>query len=312
MSLLSPPKPVDFTPPSPRQVQEHLERNPAIGHSRAATWAPLVALVAAVIIAMTAPPGPAAMLPWLIILGLLFYSAARVRRARDLEARAARIQELALLRRHAMSLRLAWKLLPHVGRNPELHMRTVAIMALNMDLVGAAESSLVAYQYLLERLPKGHPGIVQIQVQAALAQLASDHLLDADATLRRLRDLDNAKQSNVATATYHLALLAQQVCTHHDADALPLAQGLVQKLQPLGVDAGYGYALMALAHHRVGQRQAEDGGEIRNHAPATAAWWSKATLLLPVDALTGRYRELEVLTADATLAGAVQRATPPQ
>ncbi len=270
-------------------------------------------MAAAVGLALTAPAGPVVVLPWLIILGLLFYSAFRVRRGRNLEARVQRVTDLAMLRRYVPSLRLAWQLLPAVSRNPELHLRTVVILGLNLDSVGACEAALVTYQYMLERLPKNHPGLAQLQAQAALAQLASDHLLDADATLRRLRDLENVEPANPVTATYHLARLAQMIRTHHDAEALPMAAGLVERLRPLGVEAGYGYGLMALAHHRVNLRRDEtvaDGtGETYNDE--SAAWWSKATLLLPVEALTHRYTELAALTADETVNTATRSPLPP-
>ncbi|MEX0776694.1 MAG: hypothetical protein WD042_13405 [Phycisphaeraceae bacterium] len=312
-----------FAPPSPQQVHAHLERYAATGPSKVATWAPLALLVAAVVLAVNVEGGALAILPWLILLAMFIYSGVRTARLRTLEGRAIYVQELAMLRRHVESLRLAWRLLPSVTHLVELHTRTVALIGHNLEQVQAYESALAVLDYLLARMPADSPAAVQLRVQRAIAQLESDHLLDADETLRRLRDLADSQPPTTVSALWHLGRLLQQVRTHHDQDAADSAANLVEQLRPLGVEAGYGHALAALAQHRLAQRpqQAmpaappEDDDEPARLDPQqrrqeAALWWSRATLLLSVDALVDRFPELGELKRDAAMVATTSRHTP--
>ena len=68
--------------------------------------------------------------------------------------------------------------------------------------------------------------------------------------------------------------------------------------RPLGVEAAYGHALMALAHHQLAQRPQPaktDDVEPMDHNTLTLIWWQRATLLLPVQALVQRFAELQTL-----------------
>ncbi len=112
------------------------------------------------------------------------------------------------------------------------------------------------------------------------------------------------------TAGFRLARLIQDVRTHHFADALETSDELIDELRPLGVEAGYGMALMALCYHQHHRRQAEHtdtdtdaasagtGGAPDTAGPsdAVARWWQRATLLLPAPVLVDRFPELKVLT----------------
>jgi hypothetical protein len=76
------------------------------------------------------------------------------------------------------------------------------------------------------------------------------------------------------------------VRTNHFADAVEGCDGLLDELRPLGVDAGYGHALVALAYHHLAGAAA---GE------QAALWWSRATLLVAAPALLDRFAELRPL-----------------
>ena len=217
----------------------------------------------------------------------------RLRRLRRLEARIVDAQELAMLRHHFPAFLLAWELMPAASAAPMLHGRLVAFIALCLDHLQAYDAAIVGYDHLIGHLPQDHPGSVQLQIQRAVAQLQTDRLTDADDAIRRLRGSAETMRSTATRAAYRLAQLLQHVRTNHFADATALAGELVNDLRPLGVDAAYGHALMALSYQRL------DDAAARAQA---AVWWSRATLLMPPSALVDRFRELEPLQALASTA----------
>jgi hypothetical protein len=128
-------------------------------------------------------------------------------------------------------------------------------------------------------------------VQRLFALLAADRLVDADDELRRLRDLTETDEPNPLAAAMTLAQLWQRIVTNHFDDAAAMRHHLVEKLRPLGVEAGYGYALL---HH-----PAAHTSTTPIDADADAhTWWRRATLLLSPAALVHR---LPMLTATAEL-----------
>jgi len=135
---------------------------------------------------------------------------------------------------------------------------------------------------------------VHIGVSRANAALGADRLSDADDSIRRLRGAVEAFPDTTISATYRLAQLAQQVRTHHFAEGVKENDDLLDALRPLGVEAGYGHALMALCHYH-DPTQGETADDATAH-DAAKQWWGRATLLLPSHTLLSRYPELKPLT----------------
>jgi len=207
---------------------------------------------------------------------------------RTLEHQVTYAQELSMLRHHEQTLRLTWQLLPQVATAAMLHNRVVAYLAYSLDQLKVFDAAIVAYDNLIGQLPPQHPGSVQLQIQRAIAQLQLEQLIDADDTLRRMRHMADTIKHTAVGASYRLAGLLQQVRTHHFAEAIEESGGLLEDLRPLGVEAAYGQALMALCYHQHGGAEGAGGGGAQN----SRLWWSRATLLMPPATLVDRFDEL--------------------
>lgn len=292
---MSSPAPEIFTPPTAEQLSEHLDRHPPRAPTPWAVWGPMVVVVVVALFGL-ALGGPFAFaLPWLAVMGLLVFLAVRVRTGRELEAQASETQELAMLRQFPAALRRAWRLLPRLDTNPLLHARIVALMAHCLDQVKQFDAAIVGYDYLLDNLPGDNPGAAQLRVQRAIAALLSDRLSDADDSLRRLRGGIDRYSGTAVSAGYRLAQLVQQVRTNHFADAVAESGDVLEALRPLGVEAGYGHALVALSY------QHAPGEDPRAAHRASQQWWQRATLLLPEETLVDRFPELLPLSMNAGL-----------
>lgn len=234
---------------------------------------------------------------WAVMGGLFIFMVVRARRARALEGKVTRAGELAMLRHDRAALRMSWRLLPELTGVPPLHQRCVAIVGHCLDQIGAYESSLVVYDYLLEVMTGSPAGAVQLRIQRAIVALACDHLADADDALRSLRgQVGESHTPAPVRAAYRLATLVQDVRTAHFADAIEGCGGLIDELRPLGVEAGFGHALMAFCYHRMGQQQGHEQAQTpkapTDYLQAAARWWTRATLLVPAKALVHRFPEL--------------------
>lgn len=196
-----------------------------------------------------------------------------------------------MLRRHAEALRLAWGLLPKLRQSPQLHARLVAMMAHDLAEVGADEAALTGLDYLLERVPRDHPISQHLSLERAILMLSTDRLSDGDEAIRRLRHVREPGGIPALAAMHRFAELYQMIRTNHFADAVHCQTNLVEDLRPLGVEAGYGYGMMALAHHRLSQwgMDVEPPTRIGDGAEH---WWAMATLLLSPTAAAVRFPEL--------------------
>ncbi len=275
-------------PPTPQQVDEHLDRWAVRRPPVATAWAPWMVLVFCVALGVVSGGGWALVLMWFGLVTFWLIVAARTRRFRRLESQVNAVRELAVLRRWRQALRTAWRTLPSVATAPPMHDRLVAMMALCLDQLGAYEAAITAYDYLIDRLPPDEPIAVQASLQRAIAQLADNRLTDADHAIRVQRAQVDSANHPVLSATFRLAELIQQIKTNHWNDAARDSHGLVDALRPLGIDAANGYALAALAH----LGQSDSGATSPEQAQR---WWRRATLLLPRAALTGRFPELHRL-----------------
>jgi hypothetical protein len=282
-----------FSTPSPEQVVSYLREHPASPPSAWSVRMPMLVAVVLIVVSIVLGGPIGALLPWFALAWLFGHSALRAYKAQALETDVRKTQELAMLRRYPEALRRGWRLLPAACVNPMLHSQTVAMISHCLDTLGAYDSAIVGYDYLLERMPAGQPVAVHIGVSRAGASLGAENLSDADDALRRLRGAVEPFNHTPISAAYRLTQLAQRVRTHHFADAVQERDGLIEALRPLGVEAGYGHALMALCYYQQPQNDLEpDGQDVNTQA---REWWERATLLLPAGALVGRYPELKPL-----------------
>ncbi|MFW6061050.1 MAG: hypothetical protein ACODAQ_12790, partial [Phycisphaeraceae bacterium] len=280
----------DFTPPTPEQLAAHLQRHPPRPPSRWTARAPLIVMIAALVVAILLGNIWAMVLPWAALLGVFLYLVVRVRGARGLEQRTTRVQELSMLRRYPEGLRRAWTLVPRLTHQPTLYIRCVALLSQCLHQLKAYDAAIVGYDGLLEHLPHEYPGAIQLRAHRALAALHGDRLADADDTLRQLRNVVGPYAHTTIGATVRLAELTQATRTHHYTDPLDRADRLLEELRPLGVEAGYGHALLALCHREDRSERDETGRRAQ-----VQLWWNRATTLLPEAALLDRYPELTAL-----------------
>jgi tetratricopeptide (TPR) repeat protein len=299
MPTPSAPNPNVFEPPSAEQLARHLAQHPA---AQTAAWqqrGPLlmVIAVAGLALLMIGQPG-FALLPLFGLLGIMAYLSGQARTAAELQARAVRAWELAMIRRYRESLGQAWELLPACRTRPELHGRAITVIAHVLGELGRNEAAEVAYTYLLDRLHPDHPLALRLRLQQAMAALSSDRLADGDDILRKLRGQAEASKDESLTAAFRLARLIQDVHTGHYADAVEAAEKTAAALVPLGTEAGYGYALLALCFAMLIEHDPsveDDQKEVLQQQ--AKRYWDKATLLIPPAALVYRYPELDKLSS---------------
>ena len=284
----NPTTPKPWNPPTPEALEVHLDQHAAVPPSPWVRRAPLIALGVVILLALLLP-GPAAwVLPWFAFVGLIIYGRQKILSLRRFEKRLARAQELVMLRHHRPALRSAWRLIPELVNHPAQQHRAVAVLAHALDDVGAYETAIVAYDRLLDDLPSDHPGATHLKVQRAIASLFTHQLSDADDALRRLRGPVEPLAQTPVGAAYRFALLFQSVQTAHYAEAIEESDGLVEALRPLGVEAGYGHALLAWCFAQRNDPEHDDAAQARS-------WWKRATALLPASALRARFPELHTI-----------------
>ena len=264
-----------FIAPTSLQVRNYLRRHGLREPSGWLTWGPIAALVGLLMLSLMSANPVTAFLPWVGAGAIVFGLSARVNHVRRLGQRVARSQELAVLRQWPVSLRMCWRLLPSVAGLPGLHSRVVAVMATCLDQVKAYEAAVEAYGYLLDQLPPDQPGTVQLRIHYAIALVLDGRLADADDTLQRLRGAVDSFPGTTISGSYRLARLAQQSRTHHWEEAVESSVDTRETLCPLGIDAGFGYGLLALAYQHMANR-----GD-RRAARQCRLWWLRATTLVP-------------------------------
>lgn len=289
-----------FDPPTAEQLSQHLAQHPAV---QAGGWQQrgpilMVIAVAGLALLMIGQPG-FALLPLLGLLALMAYLSGQARNAAQLQTRAVRAWELAMIRRYREALGQAWDLLPACRTKPELHGRALTVIAHVLSELGRDEAAEVAYAYLMDRLPPDHPLALRLKLQRAIAALTGGRLADGDDALRKLRGQAEGSKDTSLAAAFRMARLVQDVQTGHYADAVAEAQSTERALVPLGVESGYGYALLALCCHQLAEHAAhEDDDKRADLANLAQQLWGKATLLIPASALVYRYPALQPLMAN--------------
>ncbi len=278
----------NFTPPTAEQVRELLDTHVARPPSPVMLLLPWAVLLTAAVLAAVVRDPVLALLPWLALAGVLGWFAWRGYTLRKLDAQARQVQELAALLHWVRALRQAWRLLPQLTATPPLYGKTVVVIADCLDRLRCYDAAVVAYDHLIDRLPEDGPDAMLMRIHRAIAELQNDQLLDADETLRRLRaPIESGEFGQPLPAFYRLAVLAQQVYTHHYAEAVVGSRRLLRQLRPLGASAGFGHALVALAY-----RMLEGQPDHPEAQRLARLWWSRATLLVPVEALLHRFPNL--------------------
>lgn len=286
-----------FDPPTATQLAKHLQQHPAVNTAAWQQRGPLFMMVAlaGLGLLMISQPG-FAVLALLGLLALMAYLSGQARAAAELQARAIRAWELAMIRRYREALGQAWELLPACKSKPELHGRAVSVIAHVLSELGKDEAAEVAYEHLMDRLPMDHPLSLRMKLKRAMAALTTGRLADGDDLLRKLRGQTDAHNDPSLAAAFHLARLVQDVNTGHYADAIADADNTAKALIPLGVEAGYGYGLLALCFHLLAQHDPAQDDPTRDQRTQQAArYWDQATLLIPPAALVYRYPELQKL-----------------
>jgi len=284
-----------FDPPTAEQLDRHLQQHPAVQSGVWQQRGPLlmVVAVAGLALLMIGQPGYA-LLPLLALLGLMAYLSGQARTAAELQARSVKAWELAMIRRYREALGQAWELLPACRTKPELHGRAVSVIAHVLSELGRDEAAEVAYRHLADRLPPDHPLALRLKLQQATAALTTGRLADGDDLLRRLRSHAETSNDPSLGAAFRMARLVQDVHTGHYADAVEEADDTANALVPLGVEAGYGYALLALCHAMLAEHDpSHEDTERIDLANRAKQYWDKATLLIPPAALVYRYPDLQ-------------------
>ena len=301
MNNASPHNPNRFDPPTAQQLERHLELYPPMMTTGWQARLPQFALIGAGVLMVLALLQPAlAILPVMAMVALVVYVSGKTRAAQELGQRVTRAWEMAMIRRYRDALGEAWRLLPACRNNPELHGRVVTIIAHILGEMRSDDAADIAYTYLLDRLPKDHPLALRLRLQRAIVALSTDRLADADDELRRLRGQAETAKDPSLNGVYTLARLLQDVRTGHYADAVNQADATAEALKPLGVEAGYGYALLGLCNHMLGQRTGESETQMSGiYALQAKLWWDRATILIPPAALLFRFPELEALLDQA-------------
>lgn len=278
----------DFHPPTSDQVTAYLQRHALTLPSPWKQWTPLLVITGAVILLLAVNSQFMLLLVWLGLMAMIGTAVIRARAMRQIQKQMQRIEESSLGREYVTALRLIWKLIPQVRSQPQMHTRAVALLAHNLQHVQAFDASVVAFDHIIKRLPAEHPAAIQFKLEQAMAMLASDQLADGDSLVRSLRYLPEKYPNTVLSGGYELALLYQQTRTNHFADMLPRADEAIARLRPLGLEAGRGYAMLALAFWTMRETDASYESQARQ-------WWSRATLLLAPEELVARHDELRPL-----------------
>lgn len=286
-----------FEPPTAEQLDRHLQQYPAV---QVGMWQRgpilMVIAIAGLALLMIGQPG-FALLPLLALLGLMAYLSGQARTAAELQARSIKAWELAMIRRYREALGQAWELLPVCRTKPELHGRAVSVIAHVLGELGQDEAADVAYRYLADRLPPDHPLALRLKLQQAIAALTGGRLADGDDTLRKLRAQVEASNDPSLAGAFRMARLVQDVQTGHYADAVKEADQTTQTLVSLGVESGYGYALLALCCALLAEHDPSlDDTQRIEYAQQARQHWDQATLLIPAAALVYRYPELQKIS----------------
>ena len=287
--------PAPFTPPTAEQVVEHLDAHPPATPSKWKRLWPLAPPAFGFGAYLAAPGWVTALILLAAVGGGIGWSAWRLRLARDRQERMRKVGELAMLRCHPEALREAWRLIPESVEDPIVYGTLLMTTGRSLLELRRDDAALACYERLLQAAPKNHPAATHFGTLRAIAALFDDRLAEADDALRKLRDEDE-RAAPAIRAGVAFARLLQAARTYRVDELIAMGDAAIDTLRPMGVEAGYGYALMAWAHEqrRCQPREYDDTASL---AERGRAWWRRATTLLPAEAIAFRLPETRGLGA---------------
>jgi hypothetical protein len=289
-------------PTDPQRIVAYLNDNEPRPNQPAGRLLWLIGIIAFVFL-LTQLSGPVGTLAlWAAVIGVIIWVTHKRRQAIDLQRSMEQLRELTLLRRHRQACSAAWALIPRVNRHAHLHGHTTLMFASNLMGMNHFDGAIAAQDYLLEHIPNDHPTALLIRLQRVMAYLHTDQLRSAD---DELRALSRTELPAFPSSLHAAGVLFQQIKTHHHADVLsdyrldkttneaeesdkaPSAdeqpRDPIALFAPLGTEAAYPYAMLAVAAH---------------HQDATGLagrWWTAATRLRPAETLLEDVSEFRVL-----------------
>ena len=206
---------------------------------------------------------------------------------RKMEREGMKIDELAMRRKYVEALRGAWVLLPRSKKRHGLYMRMANVIAHCLGELKCYEACAEAYDQLIDRLPIEGDGVKQLRVFRAIAWLMEDRLADADSALRAMRGVKDDYRGTILGATVAYAELLQCVKTFHFEEGLTMSNRLLDDIRPMGIEAGYGHALMATCCYEMALRANEEE-EKSGLMKRAKEWWDNAVCLIREEHLLDR------------------------
>ena len=216
-----------------------------------------------------------------LMVGLMMFSAAVVKRVRAEQQAVESIGELVQLRR--------WKeaggqLDQTLGQS----MRTHSARAQALVFLGAVlaryqrfDDAIAVYDYLLDSRMLDPGSNYGLRLGRTMAMLRQDHLVDAD---RAISELRRQTPSGIESAGLALVELYRDVKTGHAEDAIQRFHKVLPSMkEQLGHRAGDGWALVARAY------------DMLNRTDEASLAFRNATLLSPPVELFRRYPEVQKL-----------------
>lgn len=274
--------PQHHTWPTPQQVAEHLSATRPEAKPNRTLWL-LIGATGLMVLALTAGPSPISiLLPWVLLMALAGYVLYQRSAAGAAQRAVRRVGELTMLRHHDAGLRDAWKSLGELRKHPGLYVQAALLLSANLMATRRHEAALAAQDQLLETVPPDHPVARVVAMQRVMSLLHEERLADADAALRRS---DPGNTAPLGRAMSAFARLYQSMRTNQFDQIVESPERLPQQLRPLGLDAGYGYGMVAAAMHAHGRHD------------EAARWWKLATLLLPASTIMNAIEETRPLAA---------------
>lgn len=290
----------DFRPPTAEQMEAHLDAHPPRAASRWKRLLPLAPLGFGLGAYLASPGGVTAVVLLGCVAGGIGWSALQSRASHRRRERLQRMHEKAALRRPGEALRIGWDLLPEVTESPLAYGSLLTAFGRCLSELRRDDAAGLCYERLLASAPSNHPAAKHFACLRALAALFEDRLAEADDALRRIR-LEDEPAGSPLRATHALACLLQQARTYRVDDMIANRATAIERMRPLGVEAGYAYALIAWAHDQR-RRQPRERDDADSLAEQVRLWWERATTLLPTEAIARRLPETAELAAPPALA----------
>jgi tetratricopeptide (TPR) repeat protein len=214
-------------------------------------------------------------MPWLFILALLAISYFRVRKQRNISLRATKAWDAAQLEDWQAVESLLPELLKTPMRDPDDRGRALVLVAMLAEQRKNFDVASHVYERVLRQRIGDARLLQHVQLALAAAKLRNEELVDAIDLLGRLQQIEMPPSFR---AIYEAIRLHQQVFMGHYADAVTdLDDRLKLFRRHLSTRAGYAYALLATAFHRLGNRD------------SAQRFWLDATTLVAPDAIHNRY-----------------------